>query len=46
MKLSDWAKQKGVSYKTAWRMVRAGIFPKQIEQFPTGTYIIGKKKTN
>ena len=40
MKLAEWAREKGIAYKTAWRMVRAGIFPEQIEQLPTGRYLI------
>ena len=39
MKLSQWAKQLGISYNTAWRMYAKG----QIEgayQLPTGTIII------
>lgn len=40
MKLAEWAQEKGVSYKTAWRLVRKGHFPEKIEQLPTGTYLI------
>ncbi|MGC9781533.1 MAG: recombinase family protein [Candidatus Heimdallarchaeota archaeon] len=40
MKLSEWVREKEISYKTAWRMVRGGIFPEKIEQLPTGTYLI------
>jgi putative resolvase len=39
MKLSQWAKLKGVSYKTAWRMWRDGRLPVHAEQLPTGTVV-------
>lgn len=44
MKLSEWAKEKGLSYKTAWRMVREGTFPEPIEQLPTGRYLIAREE--
>jgi predicted site-specific integrase-resolvase len=40
MKLSVWAKQQGLSYKTAWRMWKAGTLPLPAEQLATGTVII------
>lgn len=40
MKLSVWAKQQGLSYKTAWRMWKLGQLPMPAEQLPTGTVII------
>ncbi|MFX1534662.1 MAG: recombinase family protein [Promethearchaeota archaeon] len=40
MKLSDWAKQQGVSYKTAWRLYTSGDFPLPTERLPTGTIIV------
>lgn len=40
MKLSAWAKQQGVSYKTAWRMWKAGTLPVPAEQLATGTVIV------
>lgn len=40
MKLSVWAKQQGVSYKTAWRWWKDGKLPVLAEQMPTGTVII------
>jgi predicted site-specific integrase-resolvase len=40
MKLSQWAKHKGISYKTAWRMWRDGRLPVHAEQLPTGTVVI------
>ncbi len=38
MKLSEWAKKKGVSYKTAWRWFRQGLIKGY--QMPTGTIIV------
>src|SRR5215471_11770387 len=38
MKLSDYAKRQGVSYRTAWRWFRSGIL--NAEQMPTGTIIV------
>lgn len=40
MKLSAWAKQQGLAYKTAWRMWKAGKLPVPAEQLPTGTIIV------
>ncbi|HRD65402.1 MAG TPA: IS607 family transposase [Candidatus Competibacter sp.] len=40
MKLSVWAKRQGVSYKTAWRMWKAGTLPVPAEQLATGTVIV------
>lgn len=40
MKLSVWAKQQGLTYKTAWRMWRNGKLPIPAEQLPTGTVIV------
>jgi len=40
MKLSAWAKQQGLSYKTAWRMWKAGTLPLPAEQLATGTVIV------
>jgi predicted site-specific integrase-resolvase len=38
MKLSDYAKKLGVSYKTAWRMWKRGEI--KASQLPTGTIIV------
>jgi len=35
-----WAKSQGVSYKTAWRMWKAGTLPVPAEQLATGTVIV------
>lgn len=40
MKLSVWAKQQGISYKSAWRMWKLGQLPIPAEQLPTGTIIV------
>lgn len=40
MKLSTWAKRQGLSYKTAWRMWKAGTLPAPAEQLATGTVIV------
>jgi putative resolvase len=40
MKLSVWAKQQGISYKTAWRMWKLGQLSIPAEQLPTGTIIV------
>jgi predicted site-specific integrase-resolvase len=40
MKLSDWAKQQGISYKTAWRWFKNGTLPVPHSQAPTGTIIV------
>ena len=40
MRLGVWAKQTGVSYKTAWRMWKAGTLPVPAEQLATGTVIV------
>jgi putative resolvase len=38
VKLSDYAKRQGVSYRTAWRWFKAGLL--NAEQMPTGTIIV------
>lgn len=40
MKLSTFAKEWGISYKTAWRWWNAGTLPWPAEQLPTGTIIV------
>jgi putative resolvase len=39
MKLSAWARQQGLSYKTAWRLWKAGKLPVPAEQLAIGTVI-------
>ncbi|MEV0808169.1 IS607 family transposase, partial [Micromonospora sp. NPDC050200] len=40
MKLSEWARQQGVSYQTAWRWVKDGKMPVPVRQAPSGTWIV------
>ena len=44
MKLSVWAELQGVSYKTAWRMWKAGSLPVPAYQLPTGTVVVDAKR--
>lgn len=43
MKLVDYAKQKGVTYRTAWNWWKKGILKGQ--QLPTGTIIVDVEET-
>lgn len=45
MKLSEWARRQGISYKTAWRWVRQGKMPVPFEQTPTGTILVKETET-
>jgi predicted site-specific integrase-resolvase len=40
VKLSEWAKKQGISYRTAWRWFHAGTLPVEAEQMDTGTIIV------
>lgn len=40
MKLSVWAKQQGVTYRTAYNWFRSGKLPCPSTQLPTGTIIV------
>ena len=40
MKLSEWAKRQGISYRTAWRWFKDGKLPVEAAQTPTGTILI------
>jgi putative resolvase len=42
MKLSAWAKQQGISYRTAWRWFKAGSLPVPSQQLPSGTIIVSE----
>jgi predicted site-specific integrase-resolvase len=44
MKLSDWAKRQGVSYRTAWRWFKAGILPIPVKQLSNGTIILSEQE--
>jgi predicted site-specific integrase-resolvase len=39
MKLSQWAKKLGISYRTAWRMYQKGQIPNAVK-LPTGSIIV------
>ena len=40
MKLSIWAREQGITYKTAHRLFQSGKLPVRSEQYPTGTIIV------
>jgi len=40
MKLSEWARKQGISYRSAWRWFKEGKLPVPAEQTPTGTILI------
>lgn len=40
MKLSTWAKNQGISYRTAWRWFKEGKLPVTVEQMPSGTILV------
>lgn len=40
MKLSQWAKTQGVTYKTAWNWFKNGQLPVNSSQLPSGTIIV------
>ncbi len=40
VKLSVWAKENGLTYRTAWRMWRDGRLPVPAEQLATGTVLV------
>jgi predicted site-specific integrase-resolvase len=40
MKLSEWAKKNGITYRTAWKWFKSGKLPVQAEQTPTGTILV------
>lgn len=42
MKLSEWARENGISYKTAWRWFKNGTLPVQAEQLASGTILVKK----
>lgn len=47
MKLSVWAKNNGISYRTAHRWFKSGEMPCRTEQMPSGTIIVYEnEKTN
>ncbi len=40
MKLSEWARRNGITYKTAWKWFNAGILPVKATRLPTGTILV------
>ena len=40
MELSEWARENGVSYRTALRRYHGGCLPVPAEQLPTGTILV------
>jgi predicted site-specific integrase-resolvase len=46
MKLSEWAKINGISYRTAWKWFKSGKMPVPTEQTPTGTILVKVKEEN
>ena len=43
MKLSNWAKEKGISYQTAYRLFKNGHLPSAY-RLPTGTILVDVSK--
>ncbi|OAT80796.1 IS607 family transposase [Desulfotomaculum copahuensis] len=43
MKLSEWAKINGITYRTAWKWFKAGKLPVPAEQTPTGTILVKER---
>lgn len=44
MKLSDWARKMGISYRRAWQMFKDGKLP-NARQLPTGTIVVLEEQT-
>jgi putative resolvase len=42
MKLSDWARSRGIKYKTAWLRWRDGTLPVAAEQMAAGTILVSE----
>jgi putative resolvase len=40
VKLVEWARQQGISYKTAWRWVKDDAMPVPWRQLPSGTILV------
>jgi putative resolvase len=40
VKLTEWAREQGVSYRTAWNWFHAGTLPVPARQLPTGTILV------
>ena len=46
MKLSTWAKMRGIKYHTAWLWVKHGKMPVPFERTPTGTILVQEVPSN
>jgi putative resolvase len=46
VKLSTWAREQVISYKTAWRLWKTGKLPVPAEQLATGTVILHASPAN
>jgi putative resolvase len=46
IKLSKWAKEHGIGYKTAWSWVHKGTFPGDIVKLSTGTILVKSDELN
>ena len=44
MKLSEWAKKQGITYRTAWGHFNKGLIPNAY-QLPTGTVVVPDEQT-
>jgi len=44
MKLSEWSKREGISYRTSWNWFKAGKLPVESYQTKTGTIIVKDKE--
>lgn len=40
IKLSQWAKQQGICYRTAWNWINENRFPCKIEKTPSGSFFV------
>lgn len=46
MKLSDWAKKQGITYRTAFQWVKDDKMPCKVERMPSGTIIVHENAEN
>jgi putative resolvase len=42
MKLSEWSKQQGITYRTAWQWFKEGKLPVPVVQTPSGTILVNE----
>lgn len=45
LKLPDWARETGISCKTAWRLFKTGRLPVPAQQLATGTILVNELPT-